>query len=203
MKVVVLALLVVFLTAQVAAVRMEKHEGKCRSCIATITELEQSLFQRKSNIDRLQRAFFPNDQHFPVAVDLVVHFSTSLQNTSRGLCNTSTIRLENGTFDYKFRWSESTVLLFIRPELLRPLSLFVYQGVVTTAEVVVDPICDTESQQTRTYKGIRRSTDDWKAEHLLNTLCIHVCIIIPKFIQSDFIISFAVQLNWVCASCST
>ena len=176
MKVVVLALLVALLTAEVAAVRMQKREGNCRSCIATITELEHSLFQRKSNIDRLQRAFFPSDQHFPVAVDLVVHFSTSLQNTSRGLCNTSTIRLKNGTFDYKFRWSESTVLLFIRPEMLRPLSLFVYQGVVTTAEVVIDPICDTESQQTRTYKGIRRNTDDWKAEHLLNTLCIHVCI---------------------------
>ena len=161
MKVVALALRVALLTAAVAAMG---HEGNCRkdhSCIATITELEKSLFQRKSNINRLQRAFFPSDQHSPVAVDLVVHFSTSLQNTSEGLCNSSTTRLDDATFDYKFRWSESTVLLFIRPELLRPLSLFVYQGVVTTAEVVIDPICDT---------------DGGRAEHLLNGLCIHVCI---------------------------
>ena len=46
MKVVVLALLVALLTAEVAAVRMQKREGNCRSCIATITELEHSLFQR-------------------------------------------------------------------------------------------------------------------------------------------------------------
>ena len=144
---------------------MKKHKGNCReahSCIATITELEKSLFQRKSNIDRLHRAFFPSDQHLPVAVDLVVHFSTSLQNASQGLANTSTImRRDNAKFDYKFRWSESTVLLFIQPEMLRPLSLSVYQGVVTTAEIVIDPICDNNVG---------------RAEHLLNALCIHVRI---------------------------
>ena len=180
MKVVTLALLVALLTAAVAAMRLKKPEGSYRkdhSCIATITELEKSLFRRKSNIDRLHRAFFPNDQHFPVAVDLVVHFSTSLHNTCQGLCNSSNeLAIGNGTFDYKFRWSESTVLLFIQPELLRPLSLFVYQGVVTTAEIVIDPICDTETQQTRIYEGLRRSTDVRKAEHLLNSLCIHVSI---------------------------
>ena len=164
MKVVVLALRVALFTAAVAATGLKKREGNCRknhSCIATITELEKSLLQRKLNIDRLQRAFFPTDQHSPVAVDLVFHLSTSLQNTSEGLCNSS-IRLANGTFDYKFRWSDSTVLLFIRPELLRPLSLFVYQGVVTTAEIVIDLICDT---------------DVGRAEHLLNALCIHaMCV---------------------------
>ena len=163
MKAVALALRVALLTAAVAAMGLKKREGNCRkdhSCIVTITELEKSLFQRKLNIDRLQRAFFPTDQHSPVAVDLVFHFSTSLQNTSEGLCNPP-IRFDNGTFDYKFRWSESTVLLFIRPELLRPLSLFVYQGVVTTAEIVIEPICDNNVG---------------RAEHLLNALCIHVRI---------------------------
>ena len=181
MKVITLAALVALLTAAVA-VRMKKHKGNCREahgCIATITELEKSLFQRKSNIDSLHRAFFPSDQHFPVAVDLAVHFSTSLQNASPGLANTSTImRRDNAKFDYKFRWSESTVLLFIQPEMLRPLSLSVYQGVVTTAEIVIDPICDTETQQMRMYKGIRRSTDDGKAKQLLNSLCVHVGITI-------------------------
>ena len=176
MKVVVLALQVALLTTAVA--------GNCRKdhdCIATITELEKSLFQWKLNIDRLQRAFFPTDQHSPAAVDLVFHFSTSLQNTSEGLCNSS-IRLANGTFDYKFRWSDSTVLLFIRPELLRPLSLFVYQGVVTTAEIVIDPICDTQ--------------DVGRAEHLLNALCIHVCI--KFYISRKFYSSHMHWLHCVC-----
>ena len=187
MKVVVLALRVALLTAAVAATGLKKREGNCRkdhSCIATITELEKSLFQWKLNIDRLQRAFFPTDQHSPVAVDLVFHFSTSLRNTSEGLCNSS-IRLANHTFDYKFRWSDSTVLLFIRPELLRPLSLFVYQGVVTTAEIVIDPICDT---------------DVGRPEHLLNALCIHVCIKFYQYLSFTVVTCTGCTVS-ACVSC--
>ena len=182
MKVVTLALLVALLTVTltVPVVKMKKHKSNRRkdhSCFATFLELEKSLVQRKSNIDRLHRAFFPSDQHFPVAVDFLVHFSTSLQHTSQELSYPSTImRLDNDIFDYKFRWYDSRVLLFLQPEMLRPLSLFVYQGVVTTAEVVINPICDTGTKQTRTYQDLRKRIDDGEAQQLLNSLCIHVCI---------------------------
>ena len=193
MKVVTLALLVALLTATltVTAVKMKKHKSNRRKdygCFATFLELEQSLLRRKSNIDRLHRAFFANDQHFPVAVDLLVHFSTSLQHTSQELSYPSTImRLDNDTYDYKFRWYDSRVLLFLQPEMLRPLSLFVYQGVVTTAKVVIDPICDAETKQTRMYKGIRKRIDDGIAKQLLNSLCIHVGITMLYFIDMSIV----------------
>ena len=159
---VVTPLVAALLTAAVAAVNAQEDDfSKNCSCITTFMELEESLLQRRSNMDNLHQAFFPSNQQFPVAVDLVVHFSTSLQTTSsQGLCNPSTARLDNGTFDYKFRWSVSaTVLHFVRHEVLSFFSLFVYQGTVTTAEVVIDPICEGEKM---------------KPEQLLNSLCIQV-----------------------------
>ena len=119
-------------------------------------ELEEAIFQQKSNINCLYQAFL----NLPASVDLLVHFSTSLRTTSsQGLCNPSTARLDNNTqFDYKFRWSASTVLYFLKPEVLSSFSLLVYKGTSTTAEVVIDPICESLDPE------------------LLKSLCIHVCI---------------------------
>ena len=155
---VVTPLIVAFATAAVAAVYAKKgNSSKNCSCITTFMELEESLLQRRSNMNNLHQAFSPSNQQFPAAVDLVVHFSTSLRTTSsQGL---STARLDNNTFDYKFRWSASTVIHFVRHEVLSFSSLFVYQGTVTTAEVVIDPIC----------KGKKM-----RPEQLLNSLCIQV-----------------------------
>ena len=160
---VVTPLVVALFTAAVAAVRaaQEDNYSKNCSCITTFMELEESLLKRHSNMDNLHQAFFPSNQQFPVAVDLVVHFSTSLRTTSsQGLSNPSITRLDNNTsFDYKFRWSASTVIHFVRQEVLSFFSLFVYQGTVTTAEVVIDPICRGEKT---------------KPEQLLNSLCVQV-----------------------------
>ena len=155
---VVTPLVVAFVTAAVAAVNaQEDYFSKSCSCITTFMELEESLLQRRQNMDNLHQAFFPSNQQFPVAVDFLVHFSTSLRTTSsQGL---STARLDNNTYDYKFRWSASTVIHFVRHEVLSYFSLFVYQGTVTTAEVVIDPIC----------KGKKM-----RPEQLLKSLCIQV-----------------------------
>ena len=108
-RVVILAML----TATVAAMRMENYTQQGNysekySCIETFMELEEAIFQQKSNINCLYQAFL----NLPASVDLLVHFSTSLRTTSsQGLCNPSTARLDNNTqFDYKFRWSASTAV---------------------------------------------------------------------------------------------
>ena len=172
--------IVALLTVAVTAARMKRHQEGSNSeesnCIETFIDLKKSLVKRNSNINHLHNAFFPSNQRVPVAVDLVVHFSTSLDTASRKLCNPSTARLDNHTADYKFRWSASAMLLFVQPEMLRPLSVFVYRGVVTTAEVVVDPMCadlDSEVQQMK-GKVCKGSTNKKKPEELLNKLCIHV-----------------------------
>ena len=182
MKVATTLVIVALLSAAVTAARMKRHQEDSNSeesnCIGTFIDLEESLVKRNSNINHLHNAFFPSNQQFPVAVDLLVHFSTSLQNTSHKLCHPSTARLDNHTSDYKFRWSASATLLFLQPEILRPLSLFVYRGVVTTAEVVIDPMCadlDSEVQQVE-RKVCKESTNEEKPEELLNRLCIHVSI---------------------------
>ena len=63
--------------------------------------------------------------------------------------------------------------------MLRPLSLFLYQGIVTTADVVIDPMCadlDSEVQQME-RKVCKESTKKKKPEQLLNKLCIHVSML--------------------------
>ena len=177
---VIVALLTVAATAAGVKGQQEGNDSEDSSCIETFIDLEESLRQRNSNINRLHDAFFPSNQQVPVAVDLV-HFSTSLQTTSYKLCNLSTARLDNQTADYKFRWSASAMLLFVPPEMLRPLSLYVYQGTVTTAEVVIDPMCgkvDSEGQQMegKIYKG-STCTNKEKSKRLLNKLCIHVSML--------------------------
>ena len=180
MRVATTLVIVTLLTVAVTAARMKKQQKGSNSeesnCIATFMDLEESLIQRKLNINRIHNAFFPSSQQVPVAVDFVVHFSTSLHTTSHKLCSLSTARLDNHTADYKFRWFASAMLLFVQPEMLRPLSLFVYRGVVTTAEIVVDPMCadlDSEVQQME-GKVCNESSNKEKPEELLNKLCIHV-----------------------------
>ena len=191
MRVATPLVVVVLLSVAVTAARMKRQQegsnSEERNCIETFIELEESLIQRKSNINRLHNAFFPSNQQVPVAVDLVVHFSTSLQTTYHKLCHPSTARLDNHTADYKFRWFASTMLLFIQPEMLRPLSLFVYRGVVTTAEIIIDPICEKADSEDRQVEGTI-CTPKEKSEHLLNKLCIHVSTL---------------NLCWLLCSCTT
>ena len=182
MRVATSLVIVALLTAAATAARMNRQQKENDSCIATFIDLKDSLTKRNSNINRLQNAFSPSNQRVPVAVDLLVHFSTSLQTTSYKLYNLSTARLDNQTADYKFRWSASAMLLFVPPEMLRPLSLFVYQGIVTTAEVVIDPVCekaDSEVQQMegKVCKGRSTCTNEEKSKRLLNKLCIHVSML--------------------------
>ena len=196
---VIVALLTV---AAIAAGMKRQQEGidsENSSCIETFTDLEESLTKWKSNTNRLHNAFFPSNQQVPVAIDLVVHFSTSLQTTSYKLGNLSKARLDNQTANYKFRWSASAMLLFVPPEMLRPLSLFVYQGTVTTAEVVIDPVCekvDSEGQQVegKICKGSTCTNE--KSKRLLNKLCIHVSMLDLYWYTVGIL-----QLH-VCISCS-
>ena len=186
MKVATSLVIVALFTAAGTAARMKRQQegsnSEDGSCIETFIDLKKSLVKRKSNINHLDNAFFPSNQQVPVAVDLLVHFSTSLQNTSHKLCNPSTARpdsLDSHTSDYKIRWSASAMLLFVQPEILRPLSLFVYRGIVSTAEVVIDPMCanvDNENQQVE-GKVCKGSTNEEKPKELLNKLCMHVSIL--------------------------
>ena len=180
MRVATSLVIVALLSATATAARMNRQQegnySEDSSCIETFIDLEESLVKQRSNINHLHNAFFPSNQRVPVAVDLLVHFSTSLQTTSYKLCNLSTARLDNQTADYKFRWFASTMLLFVPPEMLRPLSLFVYRGVVTTAEVVIDPVCEQVDQHME-GKVCTGNTNEKKPERLLNKLCIHVSML--------------------------
>ena len=73
------------------------------------------------------------------------------------------------------------MLLFVPPEMLRPLSLYVYQGTVTTAEVVIDPVCEKVDSEVQHMEGKickgSACTNEEKSKRLLNKLCIHVSML--------------------------
>lgn len=59
---------------------------------------------------------------------------------------------------------------------MKPLSLLVYQGDVTMAEVVIDPICGTPDIEDQKVNGkaISKHSMDVCPEQLLNWLTLHI-----------------------------
>ena len=107
-----------------------------KGCISTFSELEKSLLSRESNLDILKKAFFPVNRQTSIVVDVYYYMPTG---------NMSMVSsLEALDHDYKFRWTLSSVHVFIRPALLECLSLYIYRPYPIAARLIVDPICSGE-----------------------------------------------------------
>ena len=102
-------------------------------CIQSYEELQVSLFARQQNIDNLRRAFFPTNQEPSISIEFQYYFHG------------------NWTLQYPlvFRWSTSRSLGFIRPELMQSLTLHIFNQITPVVEIIVDPICDDLSLQSR------------------------------------------------------
>ena len=59
----------------------------------------------------------------------------------RGGNDTTMTSYEPIIYVYAFRWSASFVFALIRPELLQPLSLYIYYGYTPTVNIIIDPLC--------------------------------------------------------------
>ena len=96
-------------------------------CIETYQELVKSVTSKVVNIDNLTDGFYPPNRQTTTVAD--VYYYIQMGNAST-------------EFKYKFRWSSSSILNLIRPELLRDLSLFLYHHwEIAEIHILIDPIC--------------------------------------------------------------
>ena len=108
------------------------------ACVKSYEGLRYSLFARRENVDRLKTAFFPIGEEPSVSIEIKYFF-------------------HNWTMRYPlmFRWSESFALGFIRPELLRGLTLRIFNKMPPLVNLVVDPPCDDPN--------LHSSLSDWES----------------------------------------
>ena len=102
---------------------------QCSPCIGSYAELVDSIRSRTVNIDTLTDGFYPPNRQTTTVAD--IHYYI-YDNQTWG-----------GPTKYKFRWSSSSILNLVRPELLRDISLFLYphSEIVEMNIIVIDPIC--------------------------------------------------------------
>ncbi len=126
-------------------------------CIRTQYDFQQSLVSRTVNMETLNGALSPTNHQESISFYVYYHFC-SLNSTNRSIDLPSCSTLEkwvhglhsgeNGTLDfseryaYKFVWNASPINLFIRPDLLQTLSLYMFQVHLPEAHLILDPVCD-------------------------------------------------------------
>ena len=127
-------------------------------CIWTQYDLQQSVVNRTVNLETLNGAFSPTNHQDSISFYVYYHFcSLNPVNSSNGSLP-SCSALENwvhglhlgkkGTLDFserymfKFLWNASPINLFIRPDLLQTLSLYMFQVHLPEAHLILDPVCD-------------------------------------------------------------
>ena len=113
------------------------------ACISTYRELEESILSNEANVRGLIQAFFPINRQKSTIVDVTYNLdhcddSHSDNVTSNKECDNTTQR------SYMFRSTRSPVHNFIRPALLKRLSLLTYEGETRSVSLSIDPFCMTQ-----------------------------------------------------------
>ena len=127
-------------------------------CIRTQYDLQQSLINRTVNMETLNGAFSPGNHQDSMSFYVYYHFcSLNPVNSSNGsLPSCSALENwvhglhlgKNETLDFserymfKFLWNASPINLFIRPDLLQTLSLYMFQVNLPEAHLILDHVCD-------------------------------------------------------------
>ena len=114
-------------------------------CIRDYHELEASLVGNPLNLDSLTQSFFPPNEPSVPVVDVFYTVSDSqdpdqhpLVLAIQGLNETELIVLAQ----YRYRWSETPIYLFMDPNILELLALFTIRLRYHAVRVVVRPLCD-------------------------------------------------------------
>jgi len=133
-----------------------------QTCIKTINGLKQSLVARSVNLDSLASAFSPVNRQSSITFEVHYFFcsnSTSSGSSTKFSCdeleewindiNAGRAIDTNFTDDYdlKFQWYASPVNLFIRPELLKALSLYTFNVDSYKTYLILDELCDNPEHQ--------------------------------------------------------
>ena len=114
------------------------------SCIRDYFELEKSLFSNTLNIDSLTQAWFPPNEQSVSVIEVFYYVNDSnldehpLVLELGGKLNESELLRRS---DYRYRWSDTPIYLFMDPQILEALSLHVIRILPHQARLVVYPIC--------------------------------------------------------------
>ena len=114
-------------------------------CIRDYHELEAALVENSLNLDSLTRSFFPPNEPSVPVVEVFYTVSNSsdpdqhpLVLEMQGLNRTELTVLAN----YRYRWSQTPVYLFMDPIILERLALFTIRLRYHAVRLTVKPICD-------------------------------------------------------------
>ena len=138
-------------------------------CIRYYHELEDSLVGNPLNLDSLTQGFFPPNEPSVPVVEVFYTISNSSEPAEHPLV------LESQGFDetelsdlaeYRYRWSESPIFLFMDPDILEKLALFTIRMRYHAVRLVVQPICENNTVN-----------DTPLPEFLLNQLTAHVSLL--------------------------
>ena len=151
-----------------------------KDCIRTLHDFQQSLVNRSVNLDSLQIAFSPPNHQ--ASISFVVHYRfCSRELTTNSTANILCSELEDWINDvnagrksveelndkyevhHKFSWNASPINLFIRPKLLKELSLYTFQIGERHTHIVLDQFCEslsTNENVTHELEVEKQSSDD-------------------------------------------
>lgn len=125
------------------------------SCIENYSSLEAVVLQNPENVVVLQNAFFPTDRQASMFVSVIYCFPSNGETSSISELNDLAQKCDYlaGIDGYgnvtciMYHWMGSPISLFIRPELLRFLSLMTYQVEVRSAVMCIEkPLCPTKER---------------------------------------------------------
>ena len=126
------------------------------------SELERSLLHWPQNLHNLSQAFFPPNHQASISVRVTYHFVDS-------------------EYSLQYLWVDSSINMLIRSDLLRYLSLFLYNVPIRNATVTLHPLCDFESDWNLINSidpdsncGVKTSNDSVAAFLFLNTFTTNV-----------------------------
>ncbi len=112
-------------------------------CLDSTVTTNYSAFERlvltDENTDRLSSAFFPENYHRAVTVNVSYQFVWASGNMTTDEANSTTTVLY-------YQWSSSPVHLFINPYLLKGLSLNTYCMENRTVEIVIETSCNISNK---------------------------------------------------------
>ena len=136
-----MAYLYLFVTLVLAALSPSAAE----ECIRDYHELEASLVGNPLNLDSLTRSFFPPNEPSVPVVEAFYIVSDSLDSDQHPLVLETQGANEtelSALAQYRYRWSDTPIYLFMDPEVLELLALFTIRLRYHAVRVVVRPICD-------------------------------------------------------------
>lgn len=151
-----LTVLVILVSAvSIAESAAETSErGYPDQCLHSLDDFQVSLLNRSVNLISLQNAFYPANRQSSISFTVKYYIcsnstegsSLSCSDVERWVSDLNSGREPNvdylANYSYKFGWNASPISLFIRPDLLKALSVYTFRIDVPIVNIILDSMCE-------------------------------------------------------------